>query len=191
MLQNLELVSESPQQFLSLNMKFLFSSLIVAAVAAIAGSLIAAPSPLHARAMEQVNSFDSEHDVDIYIRQPLLKLVDHHNDHYITARVLRRASMANHKAAEDARNTADVMPESGREGWLRQSKKHTAMANWYADMYYEHMAAIQEPTRTELHREVHSDRNNAFDGIKYAESTSRDAQARMSKTRPVHDTHHT
>ena len=106
-------------------------------------------------------------------------------------RSLRLASMANHKAAKDARNTADVVPESGREGWLRQSKKHTEMANGYADMYYEHMAAIQEPTRTELHREVHSDRNSAFDGIKYAESTSRDAQARMSKTRPVHDTHHT
>ena len=125
--------------------------------------------------------------MDIYIRQPLLKLVDHHNDHYITARVLRLASMANHKAAEDARNTADVMPESRRGGWLRQSEKHTAMANGYAVMYCQHMEVIQEPTRTELHEKVRIHRNDARIGIKYAESTIMDA----SKMRPVHDTHHT
>jgi len=45
-------------------MKFSSISLIAAALSAIAGSTIAAPVPLWARALEQVNSF--ERDLDVY-----------------------------------------------------------------------------------------------------------------------------
>jgi len=53
-------------------MKLSSVSLVVTALAAIAGSAIAAPSPLHARTLEAINSF-GERDVDVNDRLALLE----------------------------------------------------------------------------------------------------------------------
>jgi len=53
-------------------MKLSSASLVVTALAAIAGSAIAAPSPLHARTLEAINSF-GERDVDVNDRLALLE----------------------------------------------------------------------------------------------------------------------
>jgi len=52
-------------------MKLSSISLVAAALAAIAGSVIAASGPLHARASEAINSFGGRDVVDLFTRQPL------------------------------------------------------------------------------------------------------------------------
>ena len=156
-------------------MRFSSIFLIATAVSAIGSSPIPSPDPL------RVNSLDSERDVDIYRRQPLLNMVAHHNDHYITARLLAQASTANREAAKHIRRVADAMPEDRKSGWLRQSAIHTELANGYASMCHKHVGAIlEQPLLTELHSEVHSDRNQARIGINYALSVSRDVAEAMS-----------
>ena len=179
--------NHKPQSSTTLNifiMRFSSLFLIAAAVAAIAGSTIASPGLLHARALE-VNSLESKRDVDIYSRQPLLNLDRHLSDHYVTARFLKEASKCNRQAAKDARMVADVMPESRRSGWLRQAEKHTEMADGYASMHDDHMHATKEPhARTELCKEVYIDRDGARAGKEYALRTSRDARKALSERKP-------
>jgi len=81
-------------------MKLSSVSLIIAALAAIAGSTVAAPGPLHARALEDVNSF-SERDVDVYSRESGLaqREVDHLFTRQSTEGTADRAAKAHDLAA--------------------------------------------------------------------------------------------
>ena len=55
-------------------MKLSSISLIVSALAAFSGSAVAAPAPLYARALEQVNSF--ERDLDVYPRESWVAVLE-------------------------------------------------------------------------------------------------------------------
>jgi len=70
-------------------------SLIAAAFAAIAGSALAAPGPLHARALEDVNSF-IERDVDIYIRESGLLLERELDGEFVDDLVIRQPAGTSH-----------------------------------------------------------------------------------------------
>ena len=76
MLQNLELVSKFQTIAYSCRtysfMKLSSTSLIAATLAAITCSAIATPVPLHARALQQLNSFD----IEIYNREAEVALVE-------------------------------------------------------------------------------------------------------------------
>jgi len=83
-------------------------SLIATALAAIAGSSIAAPGPLHARALEDVNSF-SERDVDVYSRESGLALLEHKVDGGSVDNLFIRASIADGcRQAAAAHDTAEA-----------------------------------------------------------------------------------
>jgi len=94
-------------------MKLSSVSLIIAALAAIAGSTVAAPGPLHARALEDVNSF-SERDVDVYSRESGLEV-----DHLFT----RQSPETADKAAEEA-----VRAAKAHEQAVKAAKAHELAA---------------------------------------------------------------
>jgi len=98
-------------------MKFLSTSLIATAFAAIAGSAIAAPGPLRARALE-VNLFKRSGPVD------LTKLTKHEMTllHNHAANALRGSSQSNHETAEIAYTTSEgALKRSGaKKRWETQ-----------------------------------------------------------------------
>jgi len=108
-------------------------SLIGAALAAIAGSVIAAPLPLHARALEDINSL-SERDVDVYncgSRLALLERKDY-NKAQEAADAAQEAVDAAQEAAFKAMLIADNADEDHRRTkYLTKAGHHRKDAAHY------------------------------------------------------------
>jgi len=150
-------------------MKFASISL---ALAAIAGSAIAAPDPLYARALEKVNWF--ERDLDFYPRESGVAVLErnvdgepvdavftrseyiplHKIDHSRVARYAETTMEALEIAADQALHAADC--DTGRkEHWEAESGKHRRKINDFVTMNQGHDRAANLQDRTNLHDMVH------------------------------------
>ena len=128
-------------------------TLIAAALSSIADSVIAAPRPFHARALEDVNSF-SERDVqvDVHSRKSGLALLEREVDdefgddlfirttHSEAAAARASASTASKEASTKARLAADKAEEAAKKAKEAADKAHkigkpTSDHDWYAAHY--------------------------------------------------------
>jgi len=166
-------------------MKFSSISLIVATIVAVAGNTIAAPGPLHARALEEL-----ERDLDIYRRgsrvvdeQPVDDLftrssTDYHHAHSVVAHATRISADANHQAADDARQASkDADTAHEKEKWNQVSDMRRAIAKALERDHLEHTLAKRIPHRTPLHANVEEDLGNAISTLPEARRDSSDAKA--------------
>ena len=155
-------------------MKFASISLIAAALAAIAGSAIAAPDPLYARALEKVNWF--ERDLDFYPRGSGVAVLErnvdgepvdavftrsedipqHKIDHSRVARWAETTMKALEIAADRALHAADCDSDTvQKEHWKAESRKHRRKINNFVTMNRDHERAANLQDRTNLYNMVH------------------------------------
>ena len=150
-------------------MKFSSISLIAAAIA---GSAIAAPGPLCARALEQVNSLgrdldvyprewvavqkhdvDGEH-IDLFTRAALKHQVEHHR----VVGHLQDAIVAHHKAANWAHAAYQMYLAQGlipqSDSWYDSYIRHLQTAQSLGPMHTNHLNAANSPQTTNLHASV-------------------------------------
>jgi len=120
-------------------MKFSLSTIIAVAIAATAGSAIAAPGPLVARALEQVDSF--KRGVDIYRRDP-----QPHDEKY-TDHQLKKTSKKWTKLALDAEQRASHPDTENAGGWQRKAK----LFQKNADVIEEHRSDRTARKTAQLH----------------------------------------
>ena len=166
-------------------MKFSSISLIVATIVAVAGNTIAAPGPLHARALEEL-----ERDLDVYRRgsrvvdeQPVDDLftrssTDYHHAHSVVACALRISADANHQAADDARQASkDADTAYERERWGDVSNLRRRIAKALEKKHLEHTLAKRIPHQTPLYDDVPEDLHDAWSIKSEARRDSRDAKA--------------
>jgi len=149
---------------------------IAATLAAIAGNVIAAPGPLHPRALEDANTFEG----NSYLYRRLLDYVEHHQqDHLQTGRALKDAKLAHRRASKDAKGAAYVehwrnQLESAKR-WEDLTKHHAAMAVQWRTLGKAHKRAAKDSQKTELHQNVEWDRQQAGTSKANAERTSEEA----------------
>ena len=168
-------------------MKLSSTIFIAAALAAIAGSAIAAPSPLYVRALGQFNSFEPvypresgtavlERDVDgepvdsLFARS--LSYTRYQRDHIATARVLMRAALYNHVASRMS-NTAGSLQRSPsvKEEYRLISESHGHAIRDIVPLIIDHIHAASSPDRTRLHASVTDHQQRASDSIAESQST--------------------
>jgi len=108
-------------------MKLSSITLITTALAAIPGT-VAAPGPLHARAMERINSF--ERDVDnLFARLVEPPPQPHHKPNIRAAQASGHAAKLNLQAAQAAdAASCKQSTEKAREGWKDMKILHTTLA---------------------------------------------------------------
>jgi len=118
-------------------------SLIAATLAAIAGSVIAAPRPLHARALEGINSL-SECDVDVYSCESGLVLLERKEDNKAqeAANAAREAANAAREAARKAQLISD-WDQNHRYPMSRQAQHHRKEAKEYGGQASLHQRQAQ------------------------------------------------
>ena len=122
-------------------------SLIAATLAAIAGSVIAAPRPLHARALEGINSL-SECDVDVYSCESGLVLLERKEDNKAqeAANAAREAANAAREAARKAQLISD-WDQNHRYPMSRQAQHHRKEAKEYGGQASLHQRQAQASLR--------------------------------------------
>jgi len=97
-------------------MKLSSISLVATAIAAIAGSGIAAPGPLHARALDVTNSFD-DRDVEVNSRESGLALLEREIDNEVVDGLFTRGRtplyVKSANAAEEHKKAAKAWQKAG------------------------------------------------------------------------------
>jgi len=112
-------------------MKLSSISLVVTAIAAIAGSAIAAPGPAYARALDAINSFD-ERDVDVNRRESGLALLEREIDNEVVDNLFTRgfgtAALEHEKAAKAwetiGQTAGHFFVKSGGDKHFHEEEKH-------------------------------------------------------------------
>ena len=121
-------------------------SLIAAALTAIAGSVIAVPGPLHARALEDVNLL-AKRDIDVYSResQTGLSLLEREVDnefgddlfirdsHSEAAKACDKAAQARSEVAEEAKKAMKIAEEAAAKAWEASAKASVIAGQAKAD----------------------------------------------------------
>ena len=155
-------------------MKFSSISLIATALAVIAGSAIAAPSPLYARAIEQVKSFEGDLDGEP-VNDLSIRSVTEHHCHSQAALHAEKAMNTNIKAADWALAAADW--DAGRgEDWLKMSGAHRREANRFVSMQQHHAHRATLPHGTTDRATANRDGRDAMQSTQLAEWTIRAAK---------------
>jgi len=159
-------------------MKLSSTFLIAAAIAAIAGSAIAAPGPLHARALEQFNLFERDLDVESGVAElvernehaePTNLHADHHADHRATIRALCQAKSYNYLAIRKSKAAHKVQETlASQERWQRIVDNHEENVPAINDMISSHREAARA---RHLHPNVAHDQARAEGIIDVAKST--------------------
>jgi len=164
-------------------------SLIAAALAATAGSVMAAPRPLHARALEDVNSL-SERDVDVHSRESGLALLEREVDDEFGNDLFIRTDpndRARHIAAAAA-----------RVGAAKEARKAAACARKAHDKAQE--AAMKANVIAEHNRVVHRDDHSTDDYRKWGSDHGKNADVyhedghhhnKMAIEHDKHEVYHT
>jgi len=137
-------------------MKFSSIFLIAAGLAAIAGSTIAAPSPLHARALPVVV------DDNLFKRQPA-PTDDWRENHRAVARALNMSAREKRTAAAEARTTAEK-PTLGiktQEEWRTEADDCEATARANEAKASKHYRTAREVKIGPVHNEINDDHAKA------------------------------
>jgi len=116
-------------------------SLIATALAAIAGSVIAAPRPLHVRALEDINPL-SERNVDVYSRESRLALLERRDSK--PKKAADAAQEVFHKATEACFKAQLIANHSGDPAskYHKEESQHRTDANHYGSMASNHRSQI-------------------------------------------------
>jgi len=119
-------------------------SLIATALAAIAGSVIAAPRPLHVRALEDINPL-SERNVDVYSRESRLALLERRDSKPKKAadaaqEVFNKATEASFKAKLIANHGGDQLHPPVE--YRKQANQHRKDAKYYGSLASIHRSQI-------------------------------------------------
>jgi len=169
-------------------MKLSSTIFIAAALAAIAGSAIAAPSPLYVRALGQFNSFEPVYpresgtavlERDVVDGEPAdglfaRALSAHQRDHIATARVLARAARDNRVASETSKTAGSQQHSSSVEKEYRQiSESHVDAIRDIVPLIKAHKRAARSRGITSLHASVEDHQQRAKDSIEESKSTIR------------------
>jgi len=162
---HLELVSESqtvvnsPPNIFNI-MRLSSVSLIAAALTAIAGSVIAVPGPLHARALEDVNSL-SKRDIDVYSREFGLSLLEREVDdefgadlftrtsHSEAAEACDKAAQVHSEIAKEEKEASKMAKEAAAKAWEAGAKASVIAGQAKADNH-KHVAAYYS-TQVDVH----------------------------------------
>ena len=119
-------------------------SLIATALAAIAGSVIAAPRPLHVRALEDINSL-SERNVDVYSRESRLALLERRDSSSKPQEAADAAQVVFNKATEasfKARLIANHNGDHFHSKHRTQERQHRTDAIHYGSLASVHRSQI-------------------------------------------------
>src|SRR6266508_1197346 len=116
---------------------------IAATLAAITGSINATPGLLHARALEQVNSF--ERDVDIYSRND-----NHQVLHRRTASKVQHGISATREAIQRIQSAIDHGPPHEQEMWSDHKTRQTKTHDELVEMHKAHSDAAKQEHPTDL-----------------------------------------
>ena len=148
-------------------MQLLSISYIAAALAAIAGSAMAAPVPFYARDLEQVDSF--ERNLGVNLREP----APHQLDHFKLAKSLVKSKNYNMLTIEVAQNhmTSPSLSTAGRKRWKTRFNNHRAYITNLNQMKMLHLVAASSPYNADLHLQIPEHKQEAWDGKAYARAT--------------------
>jgi len=165
-------------------MQLLSISYIAAALAAIAGSAMAAPVPFYARDLEQVDSFERnldvnlrescvERDVDVDLFTRFINPAPHQLDHFKLAKSLVKSKNYNMLAIEVAKNhmTSPSLSPAGRKRWKTRFNNHRAYITNLNQMKMLHLVAASSPYNADLHLQIPEHKQEARDGKAYARAT--------------------
>jgi len=157
-------------------MKFSSISLIATALAVIAGSAIAAPSPLYARAIEQVQSFEGDLDGEPVNDLSIRSVPEHHADHNRAAFHAEKAIDTNVKAADWASAAADWDTDQ-REHWLTKSGNHRLEVDRFVPKreHHAHRATLRHGTAADR-ATANEDARAARQSTRLAKETISDAK---------------
>ena len=170
-------------------MKFSSISLI-----AVAGSVIAAPCPLYTRALERLNSF--ERDLDVDPRESVVAVLErdvdgdpvddlfarsvvgrHQGGHNRAAEHLQAAIKANERAARYAAQAAKVQSTPDEiQYWEGESRKHENSVATLQNLYSSHTQAARLSSATDLHRDVDHAIQIATESTRLAALTTMEAK---------------
>jgi len=161
-------------------MKLSSTILIAAALAAIAGSAIAAPCPLHARALEQFNLFERDLDIKSGVAELVERDVhaeptdlfagpQQRHGHRAAIHVLERANRYNDRAVKESKAAEKVQETpDAQERWERIVDHHVGNVSVIKNMISSHQDAAS--TR-HFHPDAARDRERAKGIIDVAKST--------------------
>ena len=138
-----------------IHMKFSSISLITAGLAAIAGSTIAAPGPLHARALIVDDLFKRQNDWQ--------------KKHLVVAATLHQSSSENWRASEAAKTTSDSGETYGiktPEEWGQLSDRHLKVFKEHTIKCMEHLNAAEQLDKGPKYNDLHKDYRAAILGRK-------------------------
>jgi len=163
-------------------MKFSSISLIATALAVIAGSAIAAPSPLYARAIEQVKSFEGDLDGEPVNDLSIRSVTEHHFDHSQAAIHAQKAIDTNIEAANWASEAAH-WDTGRRKDWLKKSGDHRQEVNSFVPMerHHAHMATLPHGTADRDTANRDADVRAALQSTQLAKATIRAAKDHVSR----------
>jgi len=132
-------------------MKFSSISLITAGLAAIAGSTIAAPAPLHARALIVDNLFKRQNDWQ--------------KKHLAVAKALYHSSIDNYHTSVAARTTSmGPTHEKTPAEWARLSDILVKISQKHATESLKHFDAANKPKKGLKYKDLHKDFCEAIRG---------------------------
>ena len=145
-------------------MKFSPISLIAVVLAAIAGSTIAAPDPLHSRALVVDNLFK---------RQPTPN-DDWRENHRIVAEELLKSSFDNYEASHEALATSRSQTNGIKspEEWEAQAYAHDMLSRMHARMSLKHFDALKKEEKGTLYDKIDQDYRAGLHGRRMADLVS-------------------
>ena len=175
-LQHLELVSEFQTNvhrlflLLSPNVFIMKLSLIAATLAGITGSVIATPVPLHARALQQVNSFE-QGEVAVVEREERPRWASDHKD---VAQILRKVHGDTILGPYIATTAGHLLRK--QKTWQQTAASIEQNRSRLDSKARQHDAAASATTEGSLHSKVKDDKRFAESQLHELEKITQDAQ---------------